>query len=105
MNLNCILLIFVSLGSCFKTKRNGIRWHPLFIRWCLNIMLTSSKTYDIIRESGFISLPSRRTLRDYTNWVKLRPGFNAEVINFIGKEFKVETLPPWKRWAILQVLY
>ena len=59
--------------------------------------------YDIIRESGFISLPSRRTLRDYTNLVKLRLGFNAEIINFIRKEFKVETLPPWKRWAIFSV--
>ena len=55
-------------------------------------MLTSGKTYDIIRESGFVSLPSRRTLRDYTNWIKLKSGFNAEVLNFIAREFKVHTL-------------
>lgn len=64
-------------------------------------MLTSGKTYDIIRESGFVSLPSRRTLRDYTNWIKLKSGFNAEVLNFIAREFKVHTLPLWKRYVTL----
>jgi len=42
-------------------------------------MLTSSKTYDRIWESDFVYLPSRRTLSYYTNWIKLSPGFNAEV--------------------------
>ena len=31
-----------------KAKKTGVRWHPLFIRWCLNIMLTSGKSYDIL---------------------------------------------------------
>ena len=53
-------------------------------------MLTSSKTYDIITDSGFISLPSRRTLRDYTHWMKMTPGFNAEVINHLWKEANVD---------------
>ena len=59
-------------------------------------MLTSSKTYDIIRDSGFISLPSRRTLRDYTHWMKMRPGFNAEVINHLRKEANVDSLASWQ---------
>ena len=60
-------------------------------------MLTSGKACDIIRESGFVSLLSRRTLRDYTNWVNLGPGFNSKALNFIREEDRVETLPPWKR--------
>ena len=80
---------------------NGVRWHPLFIRWCLNIMLTSNKTYEIIRESGFISLPSKRTLQDYTHWVKLRPGFNADVFDNLRNEVNVDGLSEWQKYIII----
>ena len=75
------------------------RWHPLFIRWCLNIMLTSSKTYDIIRESGFITLPSKRTLRDYTHWFKSNVGFQDEVDGFLMEEVKIDGLKDWQRYT------
>ena len=55
----------------------GVRWHLLYVRWCLNL----SKAYEIIRESG-ISLPTRRTLNDYTHWVSAKPGFSSEVDDF-----------------------
>lgn len=79
-----------------KSKK-GFRWHPLFIRWCLNIMLTSSKTYDIIKDSGFITLPSKRTLRDYTNWFKSRPGFQTEIDGYLRDEANVNDLEEWKK--------
>lgn len=60
-------------------------------------MLTSGKSYDILRESGFISLPSRRTLRDYTHWLKLKPGFDSNVINFLIAEAKIDTLADWQK--------
>ena len=61
-------------------------------------MLTSSKTYEIIRESGFISLPFKCTLRDcvYTYWTKLKPGFSAEIFNHLRKEAKVDSLQTGK---------
>ena len=92
--LNYVTLIQVAAS---KAKKNGVRWHPLFVRWhplfvrwCLNIMLTSSKTYEILKDSGFIYLPSQRTLKDYTHWTKLKPGFNADVFNFLKGEAKVD---------------
>ena len=60
-------------------------------------MLTSSKTYQIIRESGFICLPSQRTLKDYTHWTKLQPGFNADLFNHMMKEAKVDQMKDWER--------
>ena len=60
-------------------------------------MLTSSKTYQIIRESGFICLPSQRTLKDYTHWTKLRPGFNADMFNHVIREAKVDEMEEWRR--------
>ena len=48
------------------------------IKWCLNIKLHSSATYEAIRESGFVSLPSSRTLRDYTHHIRSGTGFLPE---------------------------
>ena len=60
-------------------------------------MLASPKTYDIIRDSGFVCLPSRRTLRDYSNSTKIKTGFQHEVFEALRKEAKVDELPGWKR--------
>ena len=62
-------------------------------------MLTSSKTYEIMRDSGFVSLPSKKTLRDYTHWIKLKPGFNAEVFNYLKEEAKVDQMAECDRFA------
>lgn len=82
-------------------SKSGRRWHPLFIRWCLNIALTSSKTYNIMRDSGFITLPSRRTLRDYTHYFKSKPGFQCEVDSFLREECHVDEIEDWKRYLLL----
>ena len=64
-------------------------------------MLTSSKTYEIIRDSGCISLPSKRTLQDYTHWIKLQPGFNADIIEHLRKEANVDGLSDWEKYVVL----
>ena len=48
------------------------------IRWCLYLCHHSGRTYEALRESGVISLPSQRTLRDYTHCVQASSGFSAE---------------------------
>ena len=47
-----------------------MRWHPTVIKWALYIQSKSAKAYDTLRESGFVNLPSRRTLYDYSHYVK-----------------------------------
>ena len=80
-------------------SKKAVRWHPLFIRWCLNIALTtSSKAYEIIRESEFISLPSRRTLRDYTHWFRSKSGFQVEVDKYLMDEADPSNSEDWKRY-------
>ena len=78
-------------------KETGMRWHPLFIRWCLNLSHVSPKAYEVIRESE-IQLPTRRTLNDYTHWVSAKPGFSHEVDLFLRSESKVDDLQDWKRY-------
>ena len=53
----------------------GMRWHPLIIRWALNLYMQSGSAYDNMRSAGFIQLPSLRTLRDYTHAFQNRAGF------------------------------
>ena len=50
-----------------NTDSRQYRWHPLIIKWCLNLKLMSNAAYYGMRSSGFVTLPSERTLRDYTN--------------------------------------
>ncbi len=59
-------------------------------------MLCSPKAYKVMRDSEFIYLPSKRTLRDYTNWIKCTPGFQPEVTELLRKETK--DLPELKRY-------
>ena len=56
-----------------------MRWHPTTIKWCLNLLLMSGSAYRAMRDSGFVKLPSERTLRDYTNYFEVKTGFQDEV--------------------------
>lgn len=53
---------------------NSMRWHPLMVKWCLYLRHLSGKGYDFLR--GTLSLPSQRTLRDYTYYNKTQIGFS-----------------------------
>ena len=62
-----------------KTDSRGMRWHPLMIKWCIYLRHQSQAAYETLRQSKCVSLPSQRTLRDYTHHVKATNGFSAEV--------------------------
>ena len=66
-----------------------IRWHPAMIKWCLHLKFLSSSAYHALRSSGVIKLPSERTLRDYTHWIRAGVGFQDEVDVQIVKEANV----------------
>ncbi len=68
----------------------------MFLRWCLNISRVSPKAYEIMKESG-ISLPTRRTLNDYTHWVTAKPGFQNEIDELLMTEAKVNELKDWEK--------
>jgi len=54
----------------------GMRWHPAIVRWCLYLHHKSSGCYSTLRNSGVISLPSERTLRDYRHSSPSTAGFS-----------------------------
>ena len=62
------------------SKSSSMKWHPMIIRWCLYIKSKSSKAYSALRESGFISLPSERTLFDYSHCIESGCGIKPSVL-------------------------
>ena len=55
-----------------------VRWHPALIKWCLHLKFKSSTSYDALC-TGVLTLPSERTLRGYTHWMKSEVGFQSVV--------------------------
>ena len=64
-------------ASCGDKRQ--MRWHPAMVKWCLYLRHQSSTAYETLRQSGFISLPSQRTLRDYTHYTSTTIGFSDEI--------------------------
>uniref|UniRef100_A0A1X7U2G9 Uncharacterized protein n=1 Tax=Amphimedon queenslandica TaxID=400682 RepID=A0A1X7U2G9_AMPQE len=56
-----------------------IRWHPVMVKLCLNFKHLSSSAYHAMRRSGFIELPTERTLRDYVHYTSNKCGFQDTV--------------------------
>ncbi|XP_047122320.1 uncharacterized protein LOC124805854 [Hydra vulgaris] len=56
------------------------RYHPMIIRFCLSLASKSASAYDELRDAKILTLPSRRTLRDYKNAIRPSVGFNPAVI-------------------------
>lgn len=67
------------LFNSAKDKRQ-MRWHPLVLRFALNLKYMSASAYKAVRQSGIIHLPSERTLSDYTHWATPHAGVQLEYI-------------------------
>ena len=63
------------------------------IKWCPHLKLFSFSAYHAMRSSGFITLPSERTLCDYTRWIESNTGCQPEVTEQLLDELKKVKLP------------
>lgn len=87
------------LKAATASTSKQFRWHPVIIKWCLNLKLMSSCTYHALRLSGFLKLPSERTLRDYTHYFQNKPGFQDEVNQQLLEEVEKLKLPPERKYV------
>ena len=69
------------------SDKRGRRWHPLIIRWCFQMHATSPKAYQMLRESGILTLPHSRTLHDYSHCFKANIGFDTNFLDIVKKDF------------------
>lgn len=84
-------LFWEQQSEAMKLKdRRQIRWHPMFIKWCLSLKLISSASYRSLRSSNVIVLPSDRTLRDYTHFIKAKSGFQPDLDRELLREANLD---------------
>jgi len=76
-------------------NKKGMRWHPLIIRFALNLRYLSSAAYKAV--GSFLALPSKRTLQDYTHIIKFQAGTSSEIINRLKKDMDFEHSSPSQR--------
>ena len=67
------------LKAALCSNERQMRWHLLIVKWCLYLRHQSSSGYETMCQSGLISLPSQRTLRDYTHYTSTAIGFSDKV--------------------------
>ena len=84
-----------------RKSKQGMRWDPLMIKWCLYLRHKSSGAYELLRDSGCISLPSQRTLRDYTHYVNATVGFSNEVDVQLSRAAKLESCESHEKCVIM----
>ncbi len=82
-------------ASC--SDKRQMRWHPIMIRWCLYLCHKSSSGYETLRQSGCISLPSQRTLRDYTHYHTTTIGFSDDVDEQLMNAADVSNLKEYQK--------
>ena len=78
---------------------SSLRWHPLFIKWCLYLRHVSGRAYETLRSSDCLRLPSQRTLRDYTHYTKASAGFCDDVDCQLAHAANVEHCPERKKYV------
>ena len=71
--------------NLLDVSSTGARFHPMIIRFYLSLALKSSPTYEELRNSNILRLPSMRTLRDYRNFIKTKVGFQEEILKDLIK--------------------
>ena len=91
------------LKAAKVSEPHQVRWHPVIIKWCLNLKLMSSSSYHALRTSGFIKLPSERSLRDYTHYFTNKPGFQDEVNQQLIDKVSKLNLPASRKYIALLV--
>lgn len=69
------------------------------IRWCIYLHHKSSKAYELLQKSKCISLPSQRTLRDYTHCFDTKSGFSNDLDFQLINDSKLATLNEFQKYV------
>lgn len=61
----------------------------------------SSSSYEVLKNSGILKLPSQRTLRDYTYFTRASPGFALDVDKQLMDSAHIESCPEREKFVII----
>ena len=79
----------------------SMRWHPLMIKWCIYLRHLSSGAFEALRLSGCVRIPSQRTLRDYTHYVRALPGFSEDIDRQLIEAAKLQTCEEFQKYIVM----
>ena len=88
------LTLLKDQARALNVPARQMRWHPLIIKWCLRIYSKSHRTYQDLRDSGFLKLPSGRTLSDYKNFCSSKSGWQTSVFQAMTDNFSYQGFSP-----------
>ena len=77
-------LFWQQQNNLFNVSSSGGRFHLMITRFCLSLASKSSATYEELRNSNILRLPSMRTLKDYKKFLKPKVGFQELFRNCPG---------------------
>ena len=72
-------LFWQEQSKALSKNPKGMRWHPMLIRFAIYLQYQSPRAYQALKDSGVLRLPNKSTLRDYTNVIQPKTGFQPEV--------------------------
>ena len=78
------------LEAMWMKDHRQIHWRPALIKWCLHLKFKSTGAYHALRSTGVLTLPSERTLFDYSHWNKGNLGFSATVNKQLIEEANIK---------------
>ena len=85
--------------QCVHTSRNGVRYHPILIRFCLNLVSKSPSACEELRNNGkvgtgFLIQAQPTETRDFRNYIKPQRGINKAIIIDVLVEKTKDFTPP-----------
>ena len=90
-------LLLSQMRNMKSSDPRGRRWSPGIIRLCLTMWAGSPKTYQKMKTSGFLTLPSGRLLAYYKNCLEQKSGLQEEVFEWMFNEAERNNLSPEER--------
>ena len=80
-----------------------MRWHPLIIRWCLSIYLTSPAAYRHTsnKRNKFLVFPHINTLKKYISFTDPSTGFNEDILQRLVEKADLENIKDYERLVAL----
>jgi len=92
------LFIHEQIKIARAAKPCGRRWHPTILRFALLLKSTSTAAYRAVADSGLITLPSERTLFEYSHASEAKEGVTKEKLDRINRRLNEKYPKDYQRW-------